>query len=90
MIERAVAREKITGGLKINAHACPMCNGKTGVYRTSGTRRNRKCLACGHRYVTRELLQSQIDIICGMVDNVLDLVGGEGHGDGDDGSESGD
>lgn len=86
-MERFVAAKTLTAGMDCPGVTCPECGGKTTVYRTTGSRRNRKCLTCGYRYVTRELLQSQIDNICGMVDTVLDISKGENDGDGNASSE---
>lgn len=81
-MERFVAARTLTAGMDCPGVTCPECGGKTTVYRTTGNRRNRKCLRCGYRYVTRELLQSQIDNICGMVDTVLDITPEGVHVDG--------
>lgn len=36
---------------------CPLCSSDTAVIDSRGTRRRRKCKACGHRFSTREVLE---------------------------------
>lgn len=39
---------------------CPICSADTAVIDSRGTRRRRKCKACGHRFSTLEVLADSI------------------------------
>lgn len=45
----------------IDSRICPLCNSnQVYVYRTSGNnKRVRKCISCGYRYKTVELLETE-------------------------------
>lgn len=60
--------------LRSNPVRCPRCGGRSSVYKTRGNRRNRKCPACGLRYVTQEVHQAEVDRLLGLVDQALEVL----------------
>ncbi len=57
---------------------CPKCQGKSKVYnsrpKNDTIRRNRKCLECGHKYTTLELLEHPAEKIARPTKPKLTLV----------------